>query len=83
MQMEPTAVKGKDFPLPSTVSLHSVEVRDGTFREWGDVLCSDISAPPQFPGGPSLHPSLSPQQTWSLLWLIQRPLSAITGTKED
>lgn len=83
MQMEPTAVKGKDFPLPSTVSLHSVEVRDGTFCEWEDVLCSDISASPRFPGGLSLHPSLSPQHTWSLLWLIQSPLSAIASTKED
>lgn len=83
MQMEPSAVKGKDFPLPSTVSLYSVEVRDGTFCEWGDLLCSDISAPPQFAGGLSQHPSLSPQQTWSLLWLTQTPLSAITSTKGD
>lgn len=71
MQMEPTAVKGEDFPLPSTVSLHFVEVRAGTFCEWGDLLCLDISAPPpaQFAGGLSLHPSLSPQQIWNLLWL--------------
>lgn len=48
MQMEPTAVKGEDFPLPDTVSLHSVEVRAGTFCEWGDLLCSDSSAPLQF-----------------------------------
>lgn len=45
MQMEPTAVKGEDFPLPGTVSLHSVEVRAGTFYEWGDLLCSNIEAP--------------------------------------
>lgn len=69
MQIEPTAVKGEDFPLPSTVSLHSVEVRAGTFCEWGDLLCSDSSATPQFAGGLFLHPPLPPQQTWSLLWL--------------
>lgn len=55
MQIEPTAVKGEDFPLPGTVSLHSVEVRAGTFCEWGDLLCLDISAPSQFAGGLSHH----------------------------
>lgn len=45
MQMEPTAVKGEDFPLPSTGSLHSVEVRAGTFWELEARLCSDSFAP--------------------------------------
>lgn len=57
MQMEPTAVKGEDFPLPGTVSLHSVEVRAETFCEWRDWLCSGISAPLQFAGRLSLHPA--------------------------
>lgn len=37
MQMEPTAVKGEDFPLPSTVSLHSVEVRAGDVLRMGET----------------------------------------------
>lgn len=45
MQMETRAVKGEDFPLPSTGSLHSVEVRAGTFWELEALLFSDISAP--------------------------------------
>lgn len=52
--MEPTAVKGEDFPLPGTASPHSVEVRAGTFCERGEWLCSDSSAPLQFAGG---HPA--------------------------
>lgn len=80
--MEPTAVKGEDFPLPGTVSLHSVEVRAGTFCGWGDLPCSDISAPPQFDGGLSLHPPLSPQWTWSLLWLTQRLLMIQVAQKK-
>lgn len=56
MQMEPTAVKGEDFPLPGTVSLHSVEVRAGTFHEWGDLLCSNTSAPQNLlVGSPCTH----------------------------
>lgn len=54
MQMEPTAVKGEDFPLPDTVSLHSVEVRAGTCYEWGDLLCLNIYAPHHLLVG-SLH----------------------------
>ena len=42
MQMEPTAVKEEDFPLASTGSFHSVEVRAGTFWELVAHLCSDI-----------------------------------------
>lgn len=55
MQMEPTAVKGEDFPLPATVSLHSVEVRAGTFWEWGDLPFSNISAPPLLVGSLCTH----------------------------
>lgn len=51
MQMEPKAVKGEDFPLPDTVSLHSVEVRAGTFYEWGDLLRLNIYAPHNLPMG--------------------------------
>lgn len=51
MQMEPTAVKGEDFPLPGTVSLH-LDGRDGTFcRKTG---FAQASVALQFAGGLSV-----------------------------
>lgn len=78
--MEPTAVKGEDFPLPATVSLHSVEVRAGTF--WNGEICfSQTSLHPHCWWALSVPTIISPVDLGTCM-VDPEALSDITSTKE-